>query len=49
MGGGPGIESSAFRSYNEVNIAVKNVKERQQLVYRFAVVRLIEKPIELGR
>jgi hypothetical protein len=47
--GGQRSESSASSSDNEVHIAVENVQERQQLVYRFAVVGLIEKPIELGR
>jgi hypothetical protein len=40
-------ESNGHRSNDEINITVEHLQQRQDLVDRLAVVRLIEQAIEL--
>src|SRR2546425_1980565 len=44
-----GTSSCALRSHNKVDVTVKNLQQRHELVDGLTVVRLIHEPIELGR
>src|SRR3989475_5737151 len=44
-----GTSSCALRSHNKVDVTVKNLQQRHELVDGLTVIRLIHEPIELGR
>ena len=42
------VLSSALCSHHEIDVALKDVKKSQHLIDGFAIIGLIEEPIELG-